>query len=875
MSSHLNELPKSRENLIEKFSSGELRESFGEAYTEIMDEYFRSRLGDSETGKRIFGEKISFALVAVGGYGRRELCIHSDIDIIIVFGSKIPKSAKMLTDEIFFPLWDMGLDLGYGVRTLKDCLSLSKNDFEVLTSLMDSRFIGGDSKLFWSLNEKIAEKVLEKRAADFIVWLKEKNRSRMERYGDASFLLEPNLKEGIGGLRDYHHILWSAKAIFKLITPKDLEYQGKVSHNEYLGLRKNIEFILLVRNHLHLLSNRKNDQLDFINQEKIARKVGFEDNHGILGVEQFLGKLHRSMAFVKTINQGFFENHFPENSITLKDTGRLVLQKGIYLQRGRLYFDSATSILSDHLLLINIFEQSALNGVPLSLESRRLVGEFLYLIDKDFIESGSAAHAFVNIVNSGNSMISLDQMFDTGLLEKYLPEFDRIKDRVQYDAYHKFPVGRHSLETLRNLKDLSLHQEFLLVDIFSDLTSHESLFLAALFHDIGKNGDNHAVAGAKITSNILKRLDMDDVVIQDVKFLVENHLLLAETATRRDLNDEKVVVQCARRVGSLERLKMLYLLTWADSKATGPKAWNEWTSNLVQELFFKIMHIFKNEELATPQASEKFEKTKSEVSRQMKGKIIESELEKIFDVMSPRYVLNTNPHKITEHLSLFKIYQDMNEKYPNSAFAFNAVEDELKNCWEISILAKDRPGIFSDLAGVFALNNISIFSAEAYTWRDGTAVDVFKVTSPLDAFDPHRTWKKVEEDLALTFDGKLYLGYRLEKKAAPSIISKNLPPSRPPKIAFDNESSDFFTLIEVFADDRVGLLHIITRCLFELRIDIRIAKIATKGDQVADVFYVRDLVGQKLEDQEHLNEIENALLYQIKTFGRPINGINS
>jgi [protein-PII] uridylyltransferase len=188
----------------------------------------------------------------------------------------------------------------------------------------------------------------------------------------------------------------------------------------------------------------------------------------------------------------------------------------------------------------------------------------------------------------------------------------------------------------------------------------------------------------------------------------------------------------------------------------------------------------------------------------------------------------------------------------------------MKECWDISVIAKDRPGIFSDLAGVFALNNISIFSAEAYTWRDGTAVDIFKVTRPVDSFDPERTWKKVGDGLERTFTGKLHLEYRLKEKAAPSIISKSLPPSRPPRIEFDNESSDFFTLIEVFADDRVGLLYTITRCLFDLRLDIRIAKIATKGDQIADIFYVRDLLGQKLEDPDQLNEIEKALLHKLK-----------
>jgi [protein-PII] uridylyltransferase len=308
---------------------------------------------------------------------------------------------------------------------------------------------------------------------------------------------------------------------------------------------------------------------------------------------------------------------------------------------------------------------------------------------------------------------------------------------------------------------------------------------------------------------------------------------------------------------------MLYLLTWADSRATGPRAWNSWIANLVQELFFKILHILQRKELATPHASKKVNKTRSEVQRLAAGRIGPQALEEFFDMMTPRYLLSTGSNDIVHHLSLVQQLNKQLRHEESSAFILDAKEQTPDGYWEVTFLAKDRPGLFSDLAGVLALKNLNILSANIYTWRDGTVIDIFRVSSPLDPIHPEDTWEKVRRDLDNIFKGKLSLAYRLGQKATPSILSERKKPSRPPKVIVDNESSDFFTLIEVFADDRVGLLYKITSTLFELRLDIRIAKIATKVDQIADVFYVRDLEGQKVEDEDRLKEIKEALHYQL------------
>ncbi len=862
MISAFEELKKSRKQLLSILPTSRTMGDFQANHTGHVDQYFQTSLQESQTGHCLFSKRTPFAFLAVGGYGREELSLHSDIDIIILFDSRIPSLAKGLTEEIFYPLWDLGLDLGYGTRTIKDCIKLSRDDFEVLTAMMDARFLCGDSLLFLDLMENLQKKVISKRKTIFGRWLENLYQIRMDIKGDAGVVLEPDLKDGIGGLRDYHYILWLAKAFFNLVEPRDLEYLGKLSHNEYKALKGRLDFIWLVRNHLHQLSGRKNDRLNFEYQEKIALRLGYRDCKDLLAVEQFMGDLHASMAAVKSLNRTFIKTHLPKGRGPWKGAEALDVGKGFHAYQGEIGFDSATVILSDPLMLMTVFQQSSQTRYPLSMEARRLVSEFLSLVDDNFRRSEQTAGDFLKIINGDHAFDVLIQMQEVGFLSAFVPEFGKIENRVQFDAYHTFPVGRHSLETIRRLKDIHTRKEMLLLDIFLELPDPEPIFLAALFHDIGKVGPKHAARGAEIAHKILERMHYPEKAAEDVLFLIRHHLLMVETATRRDLNDEKSVVQCARIIGDPDRLRMLYLLTWADSTATGPRAWNDWIANLVQELFFKVLNILVRGELATVDASQKVQQTMDRIRR------ISVQNEGIdpgpfFEVMSPRYLLAGTPRDIVRHIGMA---QSMREALKNDAgpvFSFNARENPVEDCSEITFLAKDRPGLFADMAGVLALNSVDILSADIYTWRDGTAVDIFKATKPLDPINPDRIWRKVRHDLGRTFEGKLSLAYHLGRKRASSVLAHHEKSSRSPQVVMDNSASDFFTLIEVFTDNRVGLLYLITKTLFDLHLDIRIAKIATKGDQIADVFYVRDLEGQKIKDAEHLKEIEGALHYQL------------
>jgi [protein-PII] uridylyltransferase len=862
----------SREQLIALFTSGLNRKSFSEENTALVDQYFQDSLQESSIRRILHQQGISFSFVSIGGYGRRELCLHSDIDILLLFDKKVPEHAKNLMQELFFPLWDLGLELGHGTRTIRDCISIAKKDFEVLTSLLDARFIGGEYQLYLNLIEKLYKKILTKKAHALLLWLAEQDKKRLDTFGDSSYLLEPDLKEGIGALRDYHHMLWLAKASFGVRETHDQVFRARLSYQEYHDLKSHVEFLLNIRNHLHLLSQRRNDRLTFEYQAEIAQRLGLQDKKGSFAVEQFNGLLHATMAALKSLSHSFTAGL----SVTKKKEKSVKhirhISQGIIVERKELGFDAASNILKNPSLLMTIFEYSARLGHPLSLEARRQIRDFLYLVDDSFRRSEVVVSSFVTIITkSSYTFETLGQMIEVGLLDNFIPEFGRIRNQIEFDAYHVYPVGVHSLYTVKYLRELSRKDETLLYDLYVEISHPDRLLLAGLFHDIGKHKGNHEHAGAVLTNSILKRLGYGKEEINDICFLVRNHLLLAETATRRDLNDEKIIVQCARIVGSVERLKMLYLLTWADSRATGPNAWNDWIASLMRDLLFKIIHVLERGELATRDASRKIEHIKSEIRRHIAQEAQKNDIEASFELMPPRYLLNTTPQQIMHHLgmanqlkTLIQTRKIIEKSNGGEVFIFEARRDTTGNFWEITMVAQDRPGLFANIAGVLALNAINILSADIYTWRDGTAVDVLRTTNPLDGIFVQEKWDKIRHDLADVLAGGLSLEAFVGNKKLSLHSARIQKLLRSTRVIVDNELSDFFTIIEVYAYDHEGLLYRITHALFDLGLDIQSARIATKIDQVVDVFYVRDLDGQKIEDDERVIKIRRALIWQLK-----------
>ncbi|CAN2050606.1 (Protein-PII) uridylyltransferase / (Protein-PII)-UMP uridylyl-removing enzyme [Candidatus Magnetomoraceae bacterium gMMP-1] len=854
-----NKLKQKRKQLIASFLEGnEL--NFLEHNARLLDNYFREIFEYSMIGPKMNFHKNPYTIIALGGYGREEQCIHSDVDILFLFKYSIPAEAEELIREIIYPLWDIGLDIGYATRSFKECLSLAGEDFEVLTSVMDARFISGVYFLYSELIETLRKKIILKKSNKIITWLIDSNKARHIRFGDSTYLLEPNLKESQGGLRDYHTMLWLARIKFNLKTPRDLEYSGYLLESEFKALVNALAFIWKVRNHLHYFNNRKCDQLYFNYQIKLADTLEFKSTDGQEAVEKFLSKLHAEMQCIKNQHLMFLsEFSVAKKSFHLKKKlSPNTRVNGLECKRGMLNFVSSETVITSPDLLIKIFKESARLKISLSSESKRIIKDFLYLIDEDFRKSNSIIKIFESIMlTSVPTFNVLRAMLNTGFLTAFIPEFSGILNIIQYDEYHLYPVDKHSLFTVQTIKKFGTSNDptnnSLCGELWNSTKNKKLLLWAGLLHDIGKKESkgNHSEKGAEIIVNIFKRMNYKPEFIKTISFLIKNHLLLIKTATRRDINDEQTIILCAREIKKINHLKMLYLLTVADSIATGPKAWNEWTNILLRDLFFKIMSTLKNKELATDQAVKIVEKKKAFVLNSVSDTNERQYIEELLNIMSPRYLLYIQGDKMLKHIELYK-------NFGNSHFVWNIDKSSDANIRIITICAKNHPGLFSKIAGVFTLNNLDILTASVYTWRNNTAIDIIEVKAPLDEIFEDEIWTRTKQNLEKALSGSLDLSLKLKEKMPDFKSIKSKASKKPNKIVIDTELS-FFTIIEVITHDFPGLLFCITDVLFRRGLDVWIAKIATKVDQVVDVFYVRDFDGQKVDSPQQIAVIKAAI----------------
>ncbi|MBW2434457.1 MAG: [protein-PII] uridylyltransferase [Deltaproteobacteria bacterium] len=856
-------LQQKTQALITRFLKGK-EPDFLKQHTRLLDDYFRQAFEASMVGPRMDIGKNPYAIIALGGYGREEQCIHSDVDMLFLFKKKVPKEAENLIQEFIYPLWDIGLEVGYATRSLKECLALAGKDYEVLTPMLDARFVCGWSLIYGNLLERLREEIIKKKSRKIIGWLVENNELRHAHFGDSTYLLEPNLKEGQGGLRDYHTMLWIARIAFNARQSRDLEYLGLLSHEEFQTLNRSIAFIWGVRNRMHHVCKRKCDQLHFENQVKLAKSLKYKKINGQAPVERFMGELHGQMEALKQQHLMFLHDlGYEKKRKRKRKSQKISAVDGLeVIKWGMLGFSGPEAIVKNPELLMKIFEESARLKIPLSAEARRLVKEFSHLADKAFRTSEPVVKSFERILAAQAPKFNvLNEMLNTGFLKKFIPEFHSVHNRIQYDEYHLYPVDKHLLRTVQTVKkfgtakDSSL--EPLCEQIYRKLRRKKLLLWAALLHDIGKgeSEEDHSTKGAEIVKTILTQKGMSSADIETVIFLVQEHLLLIKTATRRDIQDEETAIACARKIKDVERLKMLYLLTVADSIATGPMAWNDWTAALLRDFFLKTLNVLEKGELASAQAVEVVEQKKKEAIRSARSTRAKRKIENLLDVMSPRYLLYMPAHEIKKHIEL---YNDLSAD--NSQFIWEIEHDTDANTRSVTICAKDRPGLISKIAGVFTLNNIDILDVQVFTWRNNIALDIFKVTPPPDPILEDEKWIRTAGNLEAALTDKMDVAAALDKKVRLYRNGKTGLDKKPHQVTVDNASSSFFTIIEVFTYDFPGLLFSITDALYRCDLSIWVAKIATKADQVVDVFYVRDLNGQKVDLPDQVEKIKAAVM---------------
>ncbi len=852
-------LKRKREQLIDHFFKGRAAR-FLEKHSRMLDTYFHDSFEASRIGPQLGLEKNPYAIIALGGYGRQEQCLHSDVDLLFLFKKRIPDTAEGLTQEMVYPLWDIGLDVGYAMRSLDECIDLARHDYEILTPLLDARFICGMSILYTDLLEKINVKLIKSKSRQVIDWLIDANRNRHARFGDSSYRLEPNLKEGLGGLRDYHTMLWIGRILFNLKQARDLEVNGYLSSNEFQQLSQALDFIWEVRNRLHHLIGRKYDQLHFEHQITLADSMRYEHKNGQKGDENFQSDLHRQIEFIKQQHlMLLFELGYSDKTKYKTKHLKNTDIEGLEVVNGALRFGSLETVLQTPALLIKIFQESSRLKIPLSIEAKRIIGEFGYLVDEKFRTLPSTVKSFERILlTSAPTFNVLKEMLTTGLLVRFIPEMTGIVNRIQYDEYHLYPVDIHLLRTVQTIKkfgaDQDNPQDLLYGNLFKELKNRKLLLWAALLHDIGKGeeGDEHSAKGASLARRIMTAKGYKPEEADTVAFLTREHLLLVKAATRRDINDEETAINCARKIKDSERLKMLYLLTVADSIATGPNAWSDWTATLLADLFLKIFNVLEKGELATQEAVNRIEEKKQILLSLAPTSESKNETEDLFGVMSPRYLLYMPADEILRDMELYR-------RVGSREFSWHIFKDSNTQTRTVRICAKDHPGLFSKIAGVFTLNGLDILDAQIFTWRNHMALDVFELKPPPDLVLEQERWAQAEKNLHDALCGRLDLRPALQEKPAYDRTPKPRFGKRPHRVDIDNQSSSFFTIVEVFSYDYPGLLYSITDALFRHGLDIWVAIISTKVDQVVDVFYVRDFDGQKTDSPEQEAAIKAAV----------------
>ena len=852
-------LKQARADLWDRAKAGSVG-GFAWEYTHLVDRYFRDRIREAGA------QKFAFVLVAVGGYGRGRLCPGSDVDVLVLFKQRIPAGAESFIKTLLFPLWDLGLDLGHGVRTISDCVSLSKKDFQVLASLMDARPLAGDAEVFDLFQTNFEAKVLKKTGAFFARSLRDHNRSRARQYGDASGLLEPELKNGLGGLRDGQQVFWLRRVLETTgLKPVFLP-------EEFSRLRDDQAFLNRVRTALHLAAGRKNDRLFFDLQPPTARLMGFavedaspEDTGR--AVEFFLSRLHQAMTRIKAMREAMFQEGFPEKHTA--PLPKLSIRNIAACPEG-LFFKSQSAVTADNVL--GAFLESARSGLPLTWGARRIIRRDPGRFAGRLVDRAETLSILVEIFMSPHCDVACEGLLETRLLPAIFPEFGDVEHLIQFNDYHVHPVGRHTLATVALLSGFLSDGSDWTGEIAARIPDPKRLILAGFFHDLGKGQPSHSKAGADIAREVLTMYEREAQVIDDVTFLVEHHLLLPKAATRRDLSDERVAAEVAGIVATPERLDMLYLLSVADSMATGPRAWNSWTRSLFGELYFKVRNLLEHGPLSEPDAAKHLADAKSAVFASTSDQD-STFVNAAVQTMPHRAFLALTPAAIASHIRLAKrlrdgVAEDRIRK-PSSIGGkgvnfIKAAPGKAENTYELTIAAMDQHGLFATVAGAISLHGLNILAADIFTWKDGTVVDVFTVNEPPENLYLEEVWARVSRSIGYALVNKLDLAARLEERRNSPLTKGRTGPKLRPLVSIENKTSDFYTVVEVAATDRTGFLFDMARTLAEHSLSIHLAKITTIKGRAADVFHVRTQDGQRLLETERINQLKQALLQAAK-----------
>lgn len=800
-----------------------------------------------EAHARLSAACIMPSLVAIGGYGRGELNPHSDIDVMFLCKDEADRKRS---PELLYLLWDAGLDVGYSVRTVKECAALARQDIKIRTSLIESRLVAGDPGIYDAFSETMRSEVFYWKANEFIhEKIAERNATR-RKLGGSVYLREPNIKEGEGGLRDFHTALWISFVRFRISSLAELVARNVITEGQYAVFQRSRNFLWRVRNEVHYISGRKNDHLTFGLQERTASDFHYRDSAHLLAVERFMKAYFLHARNVREFTCIVTEAVLPKPSRRWFERKLMI---GPFSLIGKTLVPPSDDICrGDMSLVLSAFEISQSRHAVLSDHLKSLIRGCR--IDDQARSSPSAARTFLSILNNPDGLSeTLSLMKELRFLGRYLPEFRAIQALARHDYYHLYTVDEHILLAIRNLQNLwtgNYPGLVTLSDAMKTLKKRWILFLSVLLHDLGKAfRHDHERAGAVLAETILTRLSIEGEDRQRVLFLVKNHLVMSSLSQRRELTDRKVMADFTRLVQDRENLSLLYLLTYADISAVNPTAWTQWKAVLLQELYIRTLDCIEKSTLAGEEDKARLAAQIARIRTAAADRFTHQEIDDFISVMSDQYILYTSPRRVIYHLEMMKRLRDEqlvidHRHYPERGYT------------ELVVCAYDAYGMFYRTAGVIASKNLNILRAQVYTSKSGVMLDTFQITDAdgkLCDYEP--AWESVLGELRMALKNK-------SRPAEPSLYGRRLKPATTITLVveFDNETSESFTIIDISARDRVGLLYSVTKALYDLNLDIGSAKIVTEGSRVMDSFYVTDYLHGKITEERRLGKIKETLM---------------
>lgn len=850
---------RQRQALEELWAAGASGASLLHDHSRMADTFIRN-IFNGLAGEPAAGR---IALVALGGYGREELFPFSDIDLMILFRPEVRSEISRIADAILYPLWDTGYEIGHGVRTIKESLSQASDDFIFCVALLDARLLAGDATLFDELTKAYQRKFVEGRRRKFVEMLARFAEERRSRFGSHGYLLEPNIKESKGGLRDIQSVLWAAKVVFGIDSFAGIVEAGFLLRGEGERFLAAYDRLAQIRNRLHYISGRKNDQLYFEQQEQMAAAFGYDASTLKLSVEHFMRDVYGNLRDITVVSDLFFDHVKEVVGIDDRNAGIAdrEVEQGIEIRTNRVHLVARDDELAakPHILM-RVFLAAARFGVELHHRSKMAVTEHLGLISPKLRASPRMAKPFMSILAAADQASPvLETMLDTGLLGMYIPEFARIDALAQHDVYHIYTVDRHSLQALAELHRVVAEES----EVAALVEHVRPFYLAALLHDIGKNsGRDHSEYGAELAAVIGERLCLEAQEIALLVFLIRYHLFIPENALRRDLEDRSFIKRCADTIGNDERLAMLYLLSIADSRATGPSAWSDWKATLMRDMYFKVAGYLAHvdEELDGPaMADRQYEEGVSWLRRQV-ADLAEQEkgLLVAVDDLAADYLCSFTPGTVLSHL---RLHRDRHHIIRQRSLM---IAEDACDHWSVLIMTFDQPGLLAKICGVMTLNNLTVVNAQIFTWLDGTVVDMIDVRPADDFAFAECDWPAINQELDLAVSHRLSLGQRLyERLRSISGRRLELAGSHEYRVEVENDSSDDYTVVEVHAADLPGQLYRITQSLADFGINIHKAFIATEVGQLIDVFYVLDKHGRRIEDRQQCDALIDVIMQEL------------